>query len=161
MENNGTESDVFASRRHLLIAVDDSGKAGRAVSYVADVVCGSRGFKVTLLNIIPLPSPDFFKNDEERNRWIASRRQDAERGFDECRMLLAESGLKEEDISLEVLVKDCRSLADCILEERARLGCGTVVIARRGISLKEEFMFGSTSSRIVHQARDCAVWVVE
>jgi len=144
-----------------LVAVDDSGKAGRAVSYVADMVCGNRGYKVTLLHIIPLPSPDFFKNDEERSRWIARRREVATRGFGECRLLLAESGLKEEDIYLEVLVKDCRSLADCILEERARLGCGTIVIARRGISLKEEFLFGSTSSRIVHHARDCTVWVVE
>jgi nucleotide-binding universal stress UspA family protein len=39
--------------------------------------------------------------------------------------------------------------------------CGTVVIGRRGISRKEEFIFGSTSNKILHTARDCSVWVIE
>ena len=38
---------------------------------------------------------------------------------------------------------------------------GTVVIGRRGISKKEEFMFGSTSTKILHIAKDCSIWVIE
>jgi hypothetical protein len=34
-------------------------------------------------------------------------------------------------------------------------------IGRRGISKKEEFMFGSTSTRILHIAKDCSIWVIE
>jgi len=58
-------------------------------------------------------------------------------------------------------MKECTSLAECILDEQRRLSCGTVVIGRRGISRKEEFMFGSTSSKILHTAKDCSVWVIE
>ena len=32
--------------------------------------------------------------------------------------------------------------------------------AGRGLSRKEEFLFGSVSSKIVGHARNCAVWVV-
>jgi hypothetical protein len=58
-------------------------------------------------------------------------------------------------------MKGCTSIAECILGERERFVCGTVVIGRRGISKKEEFLFESISSKILHSARDCAVWVIE
>jgi len=41
------------------------------------------------------------------------------------------------------------------------LKCCTVVIGRRGLSKKEEFIFGSTSNRILHEANNCAVMVIE
>jgi hypothetical protein len=46
-------------------------------------------------------------------------------------------------------------------ELKEKLACGTVVIGRRGISKKEEFLFESTSNKIIHTAKDCAVWVIE
>ena len=39
-------------------------------------------------------------------------------------------------------------------------GFGTVVVGRRGVSRQEEFLFGSVSSKIIHAAKDLAVWVV-
>jgi Universal stress protein family. len=39
-------------------------------------------------------------------------------------------------------------------------GFGTVVIGRRGVSKAEEFLFGSVSTKVMHLAKDCAVWVV-
>jgi len=39
--------------------------------------------------------------------------------------------------------------------------CCTIVIGRRGISKKEEFIFGSTSNKIIHEAKKCAVLVIE
>ena len=52
-------------------------------------------------------------------------------------------------------------MASCIIRELEELKCCTVVIGRRGISKKEEFIFGSTSSRILHDAKNCAVMVIE
>ena len=37
---------------------------------------------------------------------------------------------------------------------------GTVVIGRRGVSKEVEFLFGSVSTKIVHYAKGCTVWVV-
>jgi nucleotide-binding universal stress UspA family protein len=36
-----------------------------------------------------------------------------------------------------------------------------VVVGRRGLTHNEEFLFGSTSSKILHHATHCAVMVVE
>jgi nucleotide-binding universal stress UspA family protein len=46
------------------------------------------------------------------------------------------------------------------LAELETAGYGTIVVGRQGLSRKEEFLFGSVSSKIVSHARNCAVWVV-
>jgi len=52
-------------------------------------------------------------------------------------------------------------LAECILAERDQLEYGTLVVGRKGLSPSEEFLFGSTSGKIVRIARNCTVWVVQ
>ena len=51
-------------------------------------------------------------------------------------------------------------IADAILEEQDKLR-SHLVVGRRGISHKEEFIFGSTSNKTLHHARKCAVLIVE
>jgi hypothetical protein len=41
------------------------------------------------------------------------------------------------------------------------LKSSTVVVGRRGITRKEEFLFGSTSSKILREAKDCSIWVIQ
>ena len=45
--------------------------------------------------------------------------------------------------------------------KEGRFGSETIVVGRKGVSRKEELLFGSVSNRIIHQAEDCTVWVVE
>jgi nucleotide-binding universal stress UspA family protein len=52
-------------------------------------------------------------------------------------------------------------MAECILMEREKLRCDTIVVGRQGLSRSEEFLFGSISSKIVTHAHHCTVWVVE
>jgi len=56
---------------------------------------------------------------------------------------------------------DVATVADAILAVRRRLACCTVVVGQRRLSKQEEFLYGSTSNRILHEARDCAVLVVQ
>jgi nucleotide-binding universal stress UspA family protein len=52
-------------------------------------------------------------------------------------------------------------VAQAILEEALALGAGTIVLGRSSISKKEEFIFGSTSNKILHSRKSCsALWVV-
>jgi nucleotide-binding universal stress UspA family protein len=51
-------------------------------------------------------------------------------------------------------------MAGCILSEREKRASDTIVVGRQGLSRKEEFLFGSISSKIVNHARDCTVWVI-
>jgi nucleotide-binding universal stress UspA family protein len=77
------------------------------------------------------------------------------------RQILIQSGFSEDKTSVKLIIKDCPSVAECILDELNKLKACTAVVGRRGISKKEEFLFGSTSSKIIHDAKNCSVWVIE
>jgi nucleotide-binding universal stress UspA family protein len=47
-----------------------------------------------------------------------------------------------------------------IVEEARARNFSTIVVGRRGLSRVEEFFIGRVSNKIVHMARDKAVWVV-
>ena len=149
------------SDRHILLALDESENAKRALLYTADFLGGVPGFRATLLTIISEPPEDYFATDDERTEWINKRRLEAFKMLDRYRRLLIESGFSEEKVEILADVKQCQSLAERILEEQKRLKCCTIILGRRGISKKEEFMFGSTSSKILHSQKNCAVWVIE
>lgn len=75
--------------------------------------------------------------------------------------ILVEGGFAERQITSRLIVKECTSIADAILEEQDKLRCCVVAVGRRGLSHNAEFILGSTSSRILHHAKHCAVLVVE
>ncbi len=50
----------FEVNRNILIAVDESQNAQRAVTYVGKLLGGIKGFKVTVLHVIREPEDDYF-----------------------------------------------------------------------------------------------------
>lgn len=162
METKKTVEDSNQSdERHILVALDESENGKRALLYVADFLGGQRGFRATLLNIISEPPENHFDSDTERNVWIENQRIKAKEMLDNYRMILLQSGFLEDKVAVRVEVRKCPSIADCILDVQKKLECCTVVIGRRGISKKEEFLFGSTSNKVLHSLKNCVVWVVE
>lgn len=151
----------FDKDRHLLISVDNSENAKRAISYVADFLGGVSGFCVTILNVIPEPPANYFRTDEDRKTWIEEHRSEATRMLDKFRRILVQSGFAEDKVGTFLDIRHCPSVADRIIEIQQSLECCTIVIGRRGISKKEEFLFGSTSNRIIRSGKNCAIWVIE
>ena len=149
------------ANKDILIAVDGSENAKRAVLYVRDLLGGLPGFHITIVTIIPQPPDDYFTSENERTAWIENHQAAARRILEEYHQILIQSGFRDEDITSHMVMKEYTSLAECILDEQKRLSCGTVVIGRRGISRKEEFIFGSTSNKILHTSKDCSIWVIE
>jgi nucleotide-binding universal stress UspA family protein len=149
-----------ANSRKIMIAVDESENARRAVEYVGGVAGGLPGFSVLLLHIIPDPEDDYFRSKDARDEWLSRYRRRMEAVLQEYARLLVECGFRDEDVAVRAVLRFCPSMAACILSEREKAACGTIVVGRQGISRSEEFLFGSISSRIVHHARDCAVWIV-
>ncbi len=147
--------------KHLLVAVDESESSRRAVLYVADFLGGFPGFTVTILRIIPEPEEDFFDTAQELNNWVKEKLAAANKLLENYRQILIQSGFPEEKVRYRACLGETRSLADAILETRCDLTCCTVVVGRHHKSKTQEFLFGSTSSRLIHEARNCAVWVVE
>lgn len=157
-----TKCDITGMvERHILIAVDSSDNARRAVLFVGDFFGCYEGFQVTLLHIILEPEATFFRNNEERKKWLAGQRQEAQKVMKEYKNILTDAGFPEDKINVRIDSMRASSVADCIIKEQEEMKCCTIVIGRRGISKKEEFIFGSTSNKIIHEARKCAVLVIE
>ncbi len=147
--------------KHLLIAVEESDSSRRAVLYVADVLGGFPGFRATLLSVIPEPEEDFFEDEQERIAWTKEHLEKANIMLEKYRQILIQSGFDPDKVRIRSCVGDSTSLSEAILDTRCDLTCCTIVVGRHHKSKAEEFLFGSTSNRLIHEAKNCAVWVVE
>jgi nucleotide-binding universal stress UspA family protein len=146
--------------KNILIAVDDSENARRAVSYVGQLLGGVPGFKVTILHVIPEAEEDYFPTEAEKEQWLSQYKQKVDAMLENDRRMLLQAGFDAKDISVRSSLRYCPSMAECILAERDQTQYDTIVVGRQGVSRSEEFLFGSISSKIVTHARRCTVWVV-
>jgi nucleotide-binding universal stress UspA family protein len=158
----------------ILIAVDGSKNAERAIEYVADITRGTEGFMIKLLSIEHLPDRDFFADDPAWKDACVKSREKLLGFLTDGRDLLIKSGIPEKQV-LTDYVESCHSpltetpdycsrgtsIALDILHVAKTERFKTVVIGRRGVSKAEEFMFGSVSNRIIHAGSDCTIWVVQ
>jgi nucleotide-binding universal stress UspA family protein len=159
--------------KKILIAVDASENAKRAAAYVAGLVGGAPGFSVALLTLERPPERDLFKDDDAHRAACAERERGMRAAQEEVSKILVQGGIPAASIDARYVAscsspraegaEKCslgQSIALEILEYAKETGRGTVVVGRRGVSKAEEFLFGSVSSKIVHNAKNCAVWVV-
>ena len=102
-----------------------------------------------------------FATSTEKEKWLGQYKLKVDAMLEDYRQMLIHAGFDIEDVSVRSTVRCCPSLAECILAERDKMKCSTIVLGRQGLSRSEEFLFGSVSSKIVYHARDCTVWVVE
>jgi nucleotide-binding universal stress UspA family protein len=161
MKTDPISPEKASGTRNILIAVDNSENARRAVQYVADFLRGLPWCHITLLTIISQPPEDYFTGEQEQQQWLADQNAGADKILEELREILIQSGFQKHAVDTKTTMSFCPSIADCILNEQKALQSDTLVIGRRGISKKEEFMFGSTSNKLLHSAKDCSIWVIE
>ena len=147
--------------KNILIAVDESENARRAVLYVAQLLEGTAGFSVTILHVINEPEEDYFPAIDEKEKWLSQYKKKVDKMLEDYRQILIKRGFDQNAVSVRSTVRYCPSMAQCILQERDETEYSTVVVGRQGLSRSEEFLFGSVSSKIVNYARNCTVWVVE
>lgn len=147
--------------KNILIAVDDSENARRAVSYVSQLLAGLKGFKILILHVINQPEEDYFSTSAERENWLSTNQLKVDVMLENYRQILISEGFDPDDISVRSTLQYCPSLSECILAEQDKTKYSTIVVGRQGLSRSEEFLFGSISSKIVTHARNCTVWVVE
>lgn len=159
--------------KKILVAVDASENAMRAVDYAGRMTAGCGGFEIQMLCIERLPPRDLYPDEKGWMEACRSTREELTAFMETARQRLVELGVPEDRITNRY-VASCHSpftdarptcsrgtgVAQEILAEVQSGGFGTVVIGRRGVSKEEEFIFGSVSNKIVHSAKDCTVWVV-
>ncbi len=146
----------------ILIAIDLSENSLKAVDYVGAIVACHAAPDITMLNIIKEPSEDTMPDAAKRAAYLEKTRADTLSLMEAAAGRLAAHGIPEKQVHLKIQIcKKPVSVAELILHEREQGDYGTIVIGRRGMSKKEEFLFGSVSNRIVREAKHCAVWVIE
>ena len=79
--------------------------------------------------------------------------------FEEAHRYLEKAGFNRKQITTR-LVTGVTSRALAISMEALNGGYGTIVVGRRGLSNVEEFTIGRVSNKVIHMAREIAVWVV-
>lgn len=144
----------------IVIAVDGSKNARRAVVYVGRLLRGLPGFVVTLLHVMQEADMDCFATPGEREDKMKVERRRIRSFLKDYQGILVAEGFRPAAVDKRIVEKNGPSLAMLIVGELSSLGAGTVVVGRQGLSRKEEFLFGSVSRQIVSHAGKCPVWVV-
>jgi nucleotide-binding universal stress UspA family protein len=132
----------------ILMAIDASEGAMRALDFIgimADTSC----WEVTLFHAIR----EF--DTEELHRAEKSM----ESVFERASSHLEAAGFNRNQIDLKT-VTGAQSRAAVIITEALKGGYGTIVVGRRGLTNVEEFTMGRVSNKVIHMAREMAVWVV-
>ncbi|MBF0344666.1 MAG: universal stress protein [Nitrospirae bacterium] len=158
-----SKDNIFTliKNRRLLIAVDDNEQSLRAVQFVGELLGGLPGFNVIICHVAILLEDDAFVSEEESKEWINHLMEERHKMVQSFSNMLIQAGFAEEAVSTIVVLNREPTLAECIVKEQRKSGACIIVVGRRGLSKKEEFILGSTTSKLIHISRNCAVWVIE
>jgi len=160
--------------KKILVAVDGSANSERAVRYAGEIIGSAIGFEVKLVCVERVPERDLFPDEKSWKKAAAENDRHKQEFLKHARGILEDAGIGPDKIS-EEYVTSCgspvtpegeycsigTSVAKEIMRVQQEGGYGTVALGRRGMSKAEEFLFGSVTTKVIHLAKDCTVWVVE
>ena len=153
--------------KKILVAVDDSENALRAVEFVSNSF--SRDNKVTLFNVIQDTSTLCEMNSPELTPYFTSQQsafcllEDKKKelvgqALEKAKMMLIEAGFDEKNITTKAELKK-KGIARDIVQE-AQDGYNVVVMGKRGVSGIKDFLLGSISQKVFNLAKDVSVLFV-
>ena len=151
-----------AKPSNILVAIDGSESALRAVDHVSFMVGDNPDSEITLLHITPRLR-DYctieFDEESEDIRGVITKgdKQCVESFYVHAKNKFTKAGLKESQINIKE-VKSALKIGKTIVEEAEKTGHSTIAIGRRGMN--NSFFMGSVSSYVLQNAKDCAVWLV-
>ena len=131
--------------KKMLIAIDDSPNATKAVEYVAQQFAGAADLEVELVHVLPNLPAIFWdeghilsegeKQDRKKvvDKWIADRKAKMAPAFKKAIDILTGKGMKPQQITTKSL-SDSTDVAESILEEAKDGGYMTIVVGRRSIT---------------------------
>ena len=156
----------------VLIAVDGSKCALKAVDYAAGQFSGPENLQITLLHVMPYLSTSLWDDghilttDEREARkhvidtWMKNQRIKVDPIFKAATEILTTRGIKPEQIETKT-ISDSNDVAESILEETREGGYQTLIVGRCGLSPAKRFLMGGVTNKIINQGAGKAICVVE
>ena len=144
----------------LLIVVDGSPGARRAVDFVADFQ-GGYDFDVHLVHVIREnitigPTQPNLANPLESQEVETARAKEI---FKVASKRLVAGGFSYNQIS-EKIITSATSRSMAITELARKEGIDTIILGRQGVSQSSSFVIGRVANKVIHMARQCSVWVI-
>ncbi len=158
--------------RKVLIAVDGSRCALKAVDYAGRQFSGLNDLQITLLYVLPYLSTSLWDDGhiltrEERearkrvvDTWVKNQKTKAEPIFSAAIETLTKKGIAPEQIETKT-ISDSTDVAESILEEARDGNYQTLVVGRCGMTATKRFLMGSVATKIINRGAGTAVCVVE
>ncbi|OGW42082.1 MAG: hypothetical protein A2010_05740 [Nitrospirae bacterium GWD2_57_9] len=155
--------------KKILIALDDSASAMRAVEYAGSQFAGIGDLEIALVHVLPnLPAmfwdEGHILNDEEKkerkkvvDKWVADRKAKIETVFKNAGEALARAGVKASQVRTKS-ISDSTDVSSSLLEAAKDGGYQTLIVGRCNHTARH--LLGSVSGKIVNQASGTAVTVV-
>lgn len=131
---------------NVLVPVDGSASATRAVRWVAQVLAGQPGARVQLVHVQPAIDAWEVRSHlgaDDIARWHASA---AKAILDPAAAILHEAGLA---VATHAAVGD---VASEVTGHVVRLGCDAIVMGTRGLGPVQSLLLGSTAMKVIHLA---------
>jgi nucleotide-binding universal stress UspA family protein len=158
---------MLAMDKKVLVAVDDSENAMRAVEFVANFF--SPEIKITLFNVLqdtaamcemnsPELTPYFISQQSSFCLLEEKKKELSNEALQNAKSKLVDAGFVEENITIKSEIKKSGIARDIIKESQA--GYSVIVLGRRGLSGIKDFILGSISHKVFNGAKDASVLVV-
>jgi nucleotide-binding universal stress UspA family protein len=156
----------------VLLPLDNSSGSQRAVDYCARAFAPHPRAEIRLLHILAGLPPAMWddghilteRERENRQRLIENWRGEQEQKwtgiFAGARQQLIDAGMAEGLVSTTFITKYF-DVADDILKEAARGAYDTIVLGRRGLTGAKKVLLGSVSRKVLENAKNCTVVIVD
>jgi len=159
--------------KKILVAIDGSEGALKAVDYVGRQFAGTADLQITLFNVSPGIPPELWddghilseeeKTDRKRvlDKWLNNQKLQLESIFQPAVETLTKRGIEVKQIETKSASESIRNTPECILTEAKTGGYLTLVMGRCGLHRTAHALLGSTVSRIINDGAGVATCVVE
>jgi nucleotide-binding universal stress UspA family protein len=153
--------------KKILVAIDDSENAIRAVEFVADSF--TKDNNITLFNVIQdtaalceMNSPEltpYFKSEQSSFCLLEEKKKElVNQAVEKAKQILMDAGFDENHITVKSEPKKGGVARDIVKE--AESGYHVIVMGRHGMSGIKDFILGSISQKVFHSAKNISVLFV-
>ena len=149
--------------KNLLVAVDGSASALRAVDHAGFMVSGNTNIQVTLLHVMNSArnyctiDPDAPEDAEFEKIVSSGDRACIDQFYPLAMKKFEQMGLSRDQVRFET-INGSRRIGNSIVSYAKDKGFDTLVMGRTGID--RAFFMGSTSKQMLNHASESALWVV-